>query len=102
MSKKAAAYKEYEEAAILELMISRLPDIARAVAEPISNVKEITIIDTQGASKLTQMTANTVKQLDSVLETFTGSSLTGLISRYLEGREGGGNGGGPATPKPDE
>jgi hypothetical protein len=48
------------------------------------------------------MTANTVKQLDSVLETFTGSSLTGLISRYLEGREGGGNGGGPATPKPKE
>ncbi len=87
MTKKAAAYKEYEEAAILELMISRLPDIARAVAEPISNVKEITIIDTEGANKLTKMTANTVKELDSVLETFTGSSLTALIGGYLGSRQ---------------
>lgn len=107
MAKKATAYKEYEEAAILELMISRLPDIARAVAEPISNVKEITIIDTEGANKLTKTTANTVKQLDSVLESFTGSSLTSLIGRYLEGREGGnGRGGGsgnaaPETPETD-
>ena len=93
MTQKAAAYKEYEEAAILELMISRLPDIARAVAEPISNVKEITIIDTEGANKLTRTTANTVKQLDSVLESFTGSSLTGLIGRYLEGRGAGGRSG---------
>lgn len=86
MTKKAAAYKDYEEAAILELMISRLPDIARAVAEPISNVKDLTIIDTEGANKLTRTTANTVKQLDSVLESFTGSSLTSLIGSYLEGR----------------
>ena len=100
MTKKAAAYKEYEEAAILELMISRLPDIARAVAEPISNVKDITIIDTDGASKLTRTTANTVKQLDSVLESFTGSSLTGLIGRYLEGKNGG-NGGNGAPPAPE-
>ena len=100
MTKKAAAYKDYEDAAILELMISRLPDIARAVAEPISNVKEITIIDTEGANKLTRTTANTMKQLDSVLEFFTGSSLTSLIGRYLEGREG--NGSGNGAPEPPE
>ncbi len=92
MTKKAAAYKDYEEAAILELMISRLPDIARAVAEPIGNVKDITIIDTEGANKLTRTTANTVKQLDSVLESFTGSSLSSLIARYLEGKNGGDTG----------
>jgi len=99
MTQKAAAYKEYEEAAILELMISRLPDIARAVAEPISNVKEITIIDTEGANKLTRTTANTMKQLDSVLESFTGSSLTSLIGRYLEGKQdrNGSTDGGPGN-----
>lgn len=92
MSKKAAAYKEYEEAATLELMVSRLPEIARAVAEPISNVKDLTIIDTEGANKLTRTTANTVKQLDSVLESLTGSSLSSLLSRYLEGKQGNGKG----------
>ena len=84
MAKKAAAYKEYEEAATLELLVSRLPEVARAIAEPISNVDNITIIDTEGANKLTKVTANTVHQLDSVLESFTGSSLSGLVGRYLK------------------
>ena len=84
MAKKAQAYKEYEEAATLELLVSRLPEVARAIADPISNVDNITIIDTEGANKLTRVTANTVSQLDSVLESFTGSSLSGLVGRYLK------------------
>src|ERR671918_1384268 len=85
MQKKAEAYKQYEEAATLELLVSRLPEVARAVAEPISNVKDITIIDTEGANKLTRVTANTVSQLDSILESFTGASLSELVGRYMEG-----------------
>ena len=91
MAKKAEAYKEYEEAATLELLVSRLPDVARAIAEPIGNVKDITIIDTEGANKLTRVTANTVRQVDSVLESFTGASLSDLVGRYLRN---GGNGSG--------
>src|SRR5918996_1507788 len=83
MSQKAEAYKDYEEAATLELLVSRLPDVARAIAEPIGKVKDITIIDTNGASKLTQVTADTVRQLDAVLESFTGSSLSDMIGRRL-------------------
>ncbi|MGH2806065.1 MAG: flotillin family protein [Actinomycetota bacterium] len=86
MAKKAQAYKEYEEAATLELLVSRLPDVARAIAEPIGNVKDITIIDTEGANKLTRVTANTVSQIDSVLESFTGASLSQLVGRYREGK----------------
>ncbi|MDQ3981309.1 MAG: SPFH domain-containing protein, partial [Actinomycetota bacterium] len=96
MARKAEAYKEYGEAATLELLVSRLPDVARAIAEPIGNVKDITIIDTEGANKLTRTTANTVRQIDSVLESFTGASLSDLVGRYIE-RGGNGhpaNGGG--------
>lgn len=92
MSRKAEAYKEYGEAATLELLVSRLPDVARAIAEPISNVKDITIIDTEGANKLTRTTANTVRQIDSVLESFTGASLSDLVGRYID-KSGHGNGG---------
>ena len=104
MSRKAEAYKEYGEAATLELLVSRLPDVARAIAEPIGNVKDITIIDTEGANKLTRTTANTVKQIDSVLESFTGASLSDLVGRYIAGggnghdHEPGGNGAPPAEP----
>jgi flotillin len=90
MSRKAEAYKEYGEAATLELLVSRLPDVARAIAEPIGNVKDITIIDTEGANKLTRTTANTVRQIDSVLESFTGASLSDLVGRYIE-RSGNGD-----------
>jgi flotillin len=112
MSRKAEAYKEYGEAATLELLVSRLPDVARAIAEPIGNVKDITIIDTEGANKLTRTTANTVKQIDSVLESFTGASLSDLVGRYIDrggngqGEEGRGDGsppepgdGGPGRPR---
>ncbi|MDQ3772215.1 MAG: SPFH domain-containing protein [Actinomycetota bacterium] len=101
MAQKADAYKDYEEAATLELLVSRLPEVARAIAEPIGNVKDITIIDTNGASKLTQVTADTVRQLDSVLESFTGSSLSEMIGRRLSEKQG--DGGTPRDPvKPDE
>ncbi|HYI45726.1 MAG TPA: SPFH domain-containing protein [Actinomycetota bacterium] len=95
MSKKADAYKQYEEAATLELLVSRLPEVARAIAEPIGNVKEITIIDTEGANKLTRVTANTVKQVDAVVESFTGASLSQLVGRYLKSGNGEGTGGDP-------
>lgn len=94
MAKKAESYKQYEEAAILELLVSRLPEVAREVAAPIGNVKDITIIDAEGANKLTRTTTNTIKQLDSVLESFTGSSLSELVGRYLEGKTNGGQRGG--------
>ncbi len=101
MAQKADAYKDYEEAATLELLVSRLPEVARAIAEPIGNVKDITIIDTNGASKLTQVTADTVRQLDSVLESFTGSSLSEMIGRRLSEKQG--DGGTPSEPvTPDE
>src|SRR5919106_930760 len=98
MAKKADAYKQYEEAATLELLVSRLPDVARAIAEPIGNVKDITIIDTEGANKLTRVTANTVRQIDAVLESFTGASLSALVGRYLRD----GNGGAPPEELPSE
>lgn len=93
MTKKAEAYKLYGEAATLELLVSRLPDVARAIAEPLGNVNDITIIDTDGASKLTRVTANTVREVDAVLESFTGASLSDLVGRFLQnsGRAAGGS-----------
>ncbi|MDQ3991552.1 MAG: flotillin family protein, partial [Actinomycetota bacterium] len=83
MERKAEAYKQYEDAATLELIISRLPEVARAVAEPIGKAKNITIIDTEGASKLTRVSADTMHQLDAVIESFTGSSLRALVGRIM-------------------
>lgn len=99
MAKKAESYKEYEEAAMLELLISRLPEVAREIAAPIGNVKDITIIDAEGANKLTRTTANTITQLDAVVESFIGTGLSELLARYIDGKT---NGGGNGKAKPSD
>lgn len=44
MQKKADAYKQYTNAAMLEMMIKVLPEVAREVAAPLSQIDKITII----------------------------------------------------------
>ena len=45
MEKKAEAMKKYGQAAMLEMIIKTLPEMAKAVAEPLSSIDKITIID---------------------------------------------------------
>jgi flotillin len=101
MEKKAEAYKQYEEAATLELLFSHLPDVARAIAEPVGKAKSITIIDTEGANKLTKFSTNTIHQLDAVMESLTGSSLRSLVRR-ITGNGGTGDGGAPGPEAPEQ
>ena len=44
MEKKAEAYQKYNKAAMAEMMIQVLPDIAGKIAEPLSQIDKITII----------------------------------------------------------
>jgi flotillin len=57
MAKKAASFKEYNQAAVLQIMIEALPEIARAISEPLSKTDSITLVSTggegTGVSKLT-------------------------------------------------
>src|SRR6516164_6188352 len=58
MNIKAEAYQEYNQAAVVDKLISNLPDVVRAMAQPLSNVDKITIVSTgngtsAGASKIT-------------------------------------------------
>lgn len=45
MEKKAEAYSKYNNAAILEMVVDILPEVARSIAEPLSRIDKITIID---------------------------------------------------------
>ena len=44
MEKKAEAYQKYNKAAMAEMMIKVLPEIAGKIAEPLSQIEKITII----------------------------------------------------------
>jgi flotillin len=104
MLKKASAWQEYNEAAIIQQLIDRLPEVAAAISAPLSKTDKITIISTggdgsgAGASKIAQDTANIIAQIPATVEGLTGVDLIEAIKRLpglksAKAERGGGGGG---------
>jgi len=85
MAKKAEAWKQYNEAAIAQMLIEKLPEIARAIAEPLTKTEKIVIInsggDGAGASKITRDVTNIIAQLPPVIESLTGLKFEDILKR---------------------
>jgi flotillin len=85
MAKKADAWRQYNEAAITNMFIDKLPDIASAIAQPLSKTDRIVVVnsggDSAGASKVTKDVTNIVAQLPPMIEALTGMKLDELVSR---------------------
>jgi len=85
MRKKAEAWRAYNEAAIAQMFIEKLPELARAIAEPLGRTDKITIISNGGegigASKLTKDIVDIIAQLPPVLEGVSGINLKDLITK---------------------
>ena len=85
MAKKAGSWKEYNEAAVAQLILQALPEIARAIAEPLSKTDKITIVNTgdsgAGANKVTQDVTTIMAQLPPIVENLTGVDLRSLIQK---------------------
>jgi len=83
MKKKAESYSEYNQAAIYEMLVSVMPELARAVSEPLSKVEKIVIVDSGeggGAAKITKQVADVLAQLPTVVESLSGVDLKKLVS----------------------
>ena len=83
MSDKADALAKYGEAATQQMVLDKAPDIARALAEPMGSVKDMSIISTDGASALPKAVANNVEQLDLILRSLVGTGLTDMVGSHL-------------------
>ena len=104
MSRKADAWKEYGQAALVEQLFTILPDVANAIAQPLAKTEKIVIISTggdensgAGASKVTRDVTNTIAQLPALVEALTGIDLIGTIKNLpgivsLAGADGKRNG----------
>ncbi|WP_311836180.1 SPFH domain-containing protein [Cellulomonas fimi] len=77
---KAEALKKYGQAAIAQEVISRLPEIVRAAAEPIGAVGQMTVISTDGASSLTKNVASVLGEGQEIIKKLTGLDLSQLMS----------------------
>ena len=79
MLKKAEAFKQYNDAAVTQMIIERLPEMARAVAEPLAKTEKIVIIDQgggeqgrSGASKMAGYVTDIITTLPQTVEALTG------------------------------
>lgn len=82
MEKRAEAFKQYGEAAILETVIKVLPEIAKPFAEGYANVGNLSIIDSNGTAKLGQSIAENIAQVKEVVRVTTGFDLDGVTKGF--------------------
>ena len=99
MNVKAEAYQEFNQAAIVDKLITSMPEIVRALAAPLANVDKITIVstgdgDAAGMHKITGDITKMAAQIPALFETLSGMPLSDLFAKVrLIGDK---------SPKPDE
>ncbi|HEY6330484.1 MAG TPA: SPFH domain-containing protein [Blastocatellia bacterium] len=85
---KADAWKQYGEAAIAQMFVEKLPELARAVSEPLSKTEKIVIVgngtDGVGASKLTADITKIISQLPPIVESLTGIDLRRVLQSAIK------------------
>ncbi|VEN34405.1 unnamed protein product [Callosobruchus maculatus] len=85
MAKKAEAWKEYKEAAMVDMFLDVIPKIAAEVAAPLSQAKKITMVSSGngevGAAKLTGEVLDIVNRVPLLVKSMTGVD----ISRSVQG-----------------
>jgi len=86
MNIKAEAFQEYNQAAVVDKLITGLPDVVRALSEPLSKVDKVTIVstgngDAAGAYKLTGDITKIAAQVPALFEALSGMQMSDLLSK---------------------
>src|SRR5438067_287622 len=88
MKVKAAAFHEYNQAAVLDKLLTGMPEMVRAIAEPLSKVDKVTIVSTGGdnshglgARRITGDVMGMVAQVPALFELLSGTRIGDLMNR---------------------
>jgi flotillin len=86
MNVKAEAYQQWNQAAVVDRLITNMPEVVRALAAPLANVDKITIVSTgdgatAGAHKLTGDITAIAAQVPALFEALSGMQMSELLSR---------------------
>jgi flotillin len=86
MNVKAEAYQEYNQAAVVDKLITGLPEVVRALSEPLSKIDKVTIVstgngDAAGAYKLTGDITKIAAQVPALFEALSGMQMSDLLAK---------------------
>jgi flotillin len=83
LAMRADAYKQFNEAAIIQTVLSALPDIVRAAAEPMSHIHSLTVMSADGASDLVKNATRAMVESTTAIKGLTGLDVPNLIGGAL-------------------
>ena len=86
MMKKALAWEKYTQAAVLDTYIKALPELAKAVSEPLSKVDKIVIVSGDkelGTTKITGQVAGVLAQMPEIVKSLTGADIKEFLKTKL-------------------
>jgi flotillin len=86
MHQRAEAYQEYSQAAVLDKLITGMPEVVRALSQSLASVDRITVVSTgdghnAGVSQLTGEVGKMVAQVPALFETLTGQKVSELMQQ---------------------
>lgn len=86
MNVKAEAYQEWNQAAVVDKLITGLPEVVRAMAAPLANIDKITIVSTgdgnaAGMNKITGDMTKIAAQIPALFETLSGMQMSDLLGK---------------------
>lgn len=85
--KIAEAFEQFGQAAVLDMIIRMMPEYAKEVASPLSNIDKITVVDTGngeggGANRVTSYATNLMASLQETLKASSGIDVKELIENF--------------------
>ena len=86
LAMRADAYKQFNDAAIIQTVLAALPEIVRAAAEPMGKIDSLTVMSADGASDIVKNATRAVVESTTAIKGLTGLDVPNLIGGALGGR----------------
>ena len=83
--RKAEAMQQYGQAAMLEMVVDKLPEIARSVSEPLSKTEKIILFGEGGATSMAKDTAGTMLQTFEAVKQAVGLDIPQMLKNVTTG-----------------
>ncbi|MEM7276181.1 MAG: SPFH domain-containing protein, partial [Actinomycetota bacterium] len=81
MTRKADAYEQYGQAAIVDILAGMLPEVVREASAPVGAIDKLTVISTDGATGVTKSVAGNIAQGMEVSSDLLGVDLAAMFGR---------------------
>ncbi|HEU5409812.1 MAG TPA: SPFH domain-containing protein [Candidatus Acidoferrales bacterium] len=86
MNVKAEAYQQYNQVAVVDKLISSLPEVVQAMAGPLGKIDKITVVstgngDSTGINKLTGDMTKIAAQVPALFEALSGMQISELLAK---------------------